>query len=53
MIFNLLTAVLVVLKLMGLITISWFLVFLPTIVVLSVMGFLLWYATKAKLKERK
>ena len=47
MIFNLLTAVLVVLKLLGLITISWFLVFLPTIIVLSVLGFLLWYGTKA------
>jgi hypothetical protein len=46
MIFNLLTAVLVVLKLMGLITISWFLVFLPTVIVLSVLGFLLWYGTK-------
>ena len=46
MILNLLTAVLVVLKLMGLITIGWFFVFLPTIIVLSVLGFLLWYGTK-------
>ena len=46
MILNLLTAVLVVLKLLGLITISWFLVFLPTVIVLSVLGFLLWYGTK-------
>ena len=53
MIFNILTAVLVVLKLMGLITISWFLVFLPTIFVFSVMGFLLWCATTDKLKERE
>ena len=46
MIFNLLTAVLVVLKLLGLITISWFLVFLPTVIVVSVLGFLLWYGIK-------
>jgi hypothetical protein len=34
MIFHVLTAVLVVLKLMELVTINWFLVFLPTVVVL-------------------
>jgi hypothetical protein len=45
MILNLLTAVLVILKLTGLITIGWFFVFLPTIIALSVLGFLLWYAT--------
>jgi hypothetical protein len=46
MIFNLLTAVLVILKLMGLITIGWFLVFLPTIIVLIVLGFILWAGLK-------
>ena len=46
MIFNLLTAVLVILKLMGLITIGWFLVFLPTIIVLIVLGFILWAGIK-------
>jgi hypothetical protein len=46
MILNLLTAVLVVLKLMGLITIGWFFVFLPTIIVLIVLGFILWAGLK-------
>jgi hypothetical protein len=46
MIFNLLTAVLIILKLMGLITIGWFLVFLPTIIVLIVLGFILWAGLK-------
>jgi hypothetical protein len=46
MIFHLLTAVLIVLKLMGLITIGWFFVFLPTIIVLIVVGFILWAAYK-------
>jgi hypothetical protein len=46
MILNLLTAVLVILKLMGLITIGWFFVFLPTIIVLIVLGFILWAGLK-------
>ena len=39
MIFNLLTAVLIVLKLMGLIAISWFVVFLPSLLVLAFFMF--------------
>lgn len=38
MIFHVLTAVLVVLKLMELVTIDWFLVFLPTVVVVLLIG---------------
>jgi hypothetical protein len=40
MMFNLLTAVLIVLKLLGLITIGWFLVFLPTIIVFTLFSVL-------------
>jgi hypothetical protein len=44
MIFNLLTAVLIVLKLLGFITISWFLVFLPTVIMLLLLLILVFFS---------